>query len=127
MKNFYEATVIKRALMLDVIITLHPVVSCVCCVYINDDAVFDGIVTELTQIVQSVHLTDDINFRIKIRRTHPEAIILGINIDGIEIIPVYLHLSTPPTHYLDFNGEWSITIPSFYPWLHEITGQGWIA
>ena len=127
MKNFYEATVIKRALMLDIIVTLQPVGSCTCCVYINDNAVFDGTVTELTQIVQSVPLTADIDFRIQMQRSHPEAIILGISIDGIEIIPVYLHLATPPTNYLDFNGEWSMSTPSFYPWLHEITGQGWIA
>ena len=126
MKNFYEATVIKRALMLDVIVTLQPVGSCTCCVYINDNAVFGGIVTELTELFVSVPLTAGIDFRIQMQRSHPEAIILGISIDGIEIIPVYLHLATPPTNYLDFNGEWSMSIPSFYPWLHEITGQGWI-
>jgi hypothetical protein len=58
--------------------------------------------------------------------TH-HAVVASLAIDGIEILPRYLHLANPPTNYLDRSGIWTFKIPSFYPWLHDITGQGWIA
>lgn len=49
-----------------------------------------------------------------------------ITINGNEVMPIYLHLADPKTNWITSN--WTFTIPGpFYPWYHEITGQGWIA
>jgi len=35
-------------------------------------------------------------------------------------------LAVPATDYIDFDDEWTIDIPNFYPWFHKVSGQGWI-
>jgi hypothetical protein len=77
--------------------------------------------------IEHVPLTDPITVEIIIDRQHPQAIeIVRLTIDGHEVMPLYLNQSVPPTNYLDFTDSWSLKIPSFYPWYHKITGQGWI-
>lgn len=128
MKNFYEATVTKRNLDLDIVILLKPVGTCYCLVKINHAQLFDGFLSDDLVITDKVPLTDSIEFNISVERAHPEAIIIEkITIDGYDIMPIYLHLADPPTNYLDHSGSWALSIPNFYPWYHEITGQGWIA
>lgn len=39
-----------------------------------------------------------------------------VTVDGIEILPKYQHLTD--------NGL--LIIDNFYPWLHTVSGQGWI-
>jgi hypothetical protein len=54
--------------------------------------------------------------------------IQDFSINGIQILPVYLHLAEPATNYVNQVGLWHFHIPGpFYPWIHDITGQGWIA
>lgn len=49
-----------------------------------------------------------------------------ITINNNEVMPIYLHLANPKTNWI--TDSWVLTIPGpFYPWYHEITGQGWIA
>ena len=49
------------------------------------------------------------------------------SVNGLEILPKYLHLADPPTNYIDEYGLWRFAIPApFYSWYHEITGQGWL-
>lgn len=52
--------------------------------------------------------------------------IAKIAINDKEVMPIYLHLAKPKTSWI--TDSWTLTIPGpFYPWLHQITGQGWIA
>lgn len=127
MKNFYEATVTKSALTLKIELMLSPVDQCVCVAMINDEVVHDGLLSGPKSITVN-HKTVDgpIDIKIVTTRQHPEAVEVQVVIDGFEVLPKYQHLATPPTAYLDFNGEWALHIPNFYPWYHEVTGQGWI-
>lgn len=126
MKNFYDSTVIKPTLTLDVVITLTPVGQCPCNVSINESLIYDNMLSELTTLQFQHPLTDPLNLSINIKRTHPTAVIINVIVDGFLIIPLYQNLAVPPTDYIDFNDKWSLDIPNFYQWYHEITGQGWI-
>jgi hypothetical protein len=126
MKNFYDSTVIKPTLKLDVVITLTPVGQCPCIVLVNDTPIFDKLLTDTTILQHGCPLTEPLTVSIIITRQHPEAVIVGITIDGYPVIPLYQSHAIPPTDYLDTNGTWTLTIPNFYQWYHEITGQGWI-
>lgn len=126
MKNFYDSTVIKPTLKLDVVITLTPVGQCPCIVLVNNTPIFDKLLTDTTILQYSHPLTDPLNISIIVTRQHPEAVSVNITIDEYSIIPLYRIHARPPVSYLDTNGIWSLTIPNFYQWYHEITGQGWI-
>lgn len=127
MKNFYEATVTKPDLKLNVSLLLTPVGQVPCLVKINGDTVFENTLIGSTVINHDIGLEAPLDLSIQIHRNHPDAILASLTLDGIEILPKYLHLADPPTNYLDRSGSWTFKIPSFYPWLHHITGQGWIA
>jgi len=127
MKNFYEATVTRPKLVLDVNLILKPIgVNVPCLVLINKEIVCNEIVSNIKTIAVQVGLLDPIDISILIKRQHPQAIEVMLVIDGYEIIPKYLNHATPQTSYIDTNNEWTLTIPNFYQWHHIITGQGWI-
>lgn len=44
-------------------------------------------------------------------------------VNGFEVLPIYLHLASPPTSWITTSWEFSIPAP-FYLWKHHITGQG---
>ena len=128
MKNFYEATVIKPTLELDIKITLAPVGECFFLFTINKKLWWGNVLTEPMTFHTKVPLDSPIEIMIKPTRQHPQAVIVeDISIDGISIMPKYQHLADPPSNYLDFNHPWQLKIPNFYTWLHDVTGQGWIA
>ena len=128
MKNFYEATVIKPKLTPIIELIMTPVGNCVCVATINDRVVHDGLLDDYKSIsVEGYSIDSPIDIKIVVARKHPGAIRVNVVIDSHDIIPKYQHTANPPTDYLDFNGEWHLHIPNFYPWYHEITGQGWIA
>jgi hypothetical protein len=129
MKNFSEATVIKPNLTLKMVFDLEAIGICPCQIKINEQLEFYGDLVGKNTFIKHLPLTDPINISITTReRQHPQAIeIVGLKIDDHEIIPLYLNQSNPPTNYLDFTGVWILTIPNFYSWYHELTGQGWIA
>ena len=127
MKNFYEATVTKSSLKLVVALTLEPIGKLPCLVKINGVTLFENILSDKIIIDYELMLEDPIDIEVQIHQHHPNAVIASLTIDGIEILPKYLHLANPPTNYLDRFDSWTFKIPSFYPWYHEITGQGWIA
>lgn len=53
--------------------------------------------------------------------------IVNIAVNNLEIMPIYLHRSTPQTSYLNQVGCWEFRISApFYTWYHEISGQGWL-
>jgi hypothetical protein len=124
MKNFYDSTVIKPTLKLDVVITLTPVGQCPCIVLINGNSLFDNTLEETTTLQYAHPLTDPLNISIIVTRQHPEAVIVNITVDGLPVIPLYQHYAQPPTDYIDTNGVWVLTIPSFYPWYHTVIGNG---
>lgn len=128
MKNFYDSTVIKPNLKLDVVITLTPIGQCPCIVLADNNLIFDNILTKITTLYYQHPLTDPLSIVINATRQHPDAVIVNIAIDGYPVIPLYQqYAATPPTDYLDTGSSWVFTIPNFYPWYHKITGQGWIA
>ena len=129
MKNFYEATAIKSKLTSSIELMLTPVDKCVCVVLFNGKVVHDGLLDSYKSIVIKDHPVDSpIDIKIVVTRQHPEAIEVKVVVDSIEVIPLYQDsIAIPKTSYLNFNGKWNMYIPSFYPWLHEQTGQGWIA
>ena len=125
MKNFYEATVIKPTLKLDIVLQVRPVGIIQAQIWINT-ANWTREISNSEQFRHTVDLTDPIDIQIQIQRTHPEALEVELEIDGISVLPMYQHLANPPICYIDNNSVWTYHIPNFYPWLHEITGQGWI-
>lgn len=128
MKNFYEATVTKPTLKLKMVLELNTHGVCPCQVKINDQIEFYGGLVGKNTFIKHLDLTESIDVQIIVDRQHPQAIeIISLRIDEHEVIPLYLNQSDPPTNYLDFTGTWSFKIPNFYPWYHEITGQGWVA
>ena len=126
MKNFYDSTVIKPTLKLDVVITLTPVGQCTCNVLIDNKVIYDNILTEITTLHFQHPLTDPLIVSIGITRQHPEAVIVDIVVDGLPVIPLYQLCAQPPTNYINTTSIWTLTIPNFYTWYHNITGQGWI-
>jgi len=51
-----------------------------------------------------------------------------LEINKKQVLPIYLNRATPQTNYLDKVGTWKFSIKQpFYPWYHEISGQGFIA
>ncbi len=54
--------------------------------------------------------------------------IVNFSINGNQILPLYQHLAQPGQAWLDQPGVWDLHVPKpFYPWFHEISGQGWVA
>ena len=135
MKNFYEATVIKPNLKLSCCLSLkvtHDSMPCI--IKVNSQTIFEDDASGQTQLISEHHLdfqlflTDPIEISIQlIDRQHPNAVEARLVIDGYEILPKYQHLASPATCYIDSNDLWQIKIDNFYPWYHEVTGQGWIA
>ena len=127
MKNFSDATVIKPTLTVNLKFTVTPMGQVPCLIKLGDKTLYEDTIKETQTFDLAVSLTDPIELSVQIYRHHPDAVVLALTIDDHEILPKYQHLATPPTDYVDFNTTWILTIPNFYPWYHEITGQGWIA
>jgi hypothetical protein len=127
MKNFSELTAIKSTLTVQIKLIVTPVGKLPCLIKLGDKTLYEDIIKEVQTFDIDLPLTDPIELSVQIYRQHPDAVVLTLSVDGYEVLPKYQHLSSPPTDYVDFNEIWTIKIPNFYPWYHEITGQGWIA
>jgi hypothetical protein len=135
MKNFYEATVTKPTLKLSCCLSLkvtHDPVLCT--IKVNGQTMFEDNPSGQTRLVAEHHLgfqtpiTEPIEITIQlIDRQHPNAVEIELAIDGHKVLPKYQHLAEPQTCYIDSNNVWQFEVDNFYPWLHRITGQGWIA
>lgn len=105
-----------------------------CIIKVNGQTMFEDNHSGQTQLIAEHHLgfqlsvTEPIDISIQlIDRQHPNAVEAKLVIDGYEILPKYQHLASPTTCYINSNDVWQFKINNFYPWLHEITGQGWVA
>jgi len=127
MKNFLEATVIKPTLTVKVKFTVTPVGAVPCLVKFGAKILYEDTIKETQTFELDLPLTDPIDLSVRIYRRHPDAVLLTLIVDGYEILPKYQHLANPPTNYIDFNEQWALHIPNFYPWFHKITGQGWVS
>lgn len=114
-KNFYNLTDIETANQLLVHIQLQT----------HDNATYKFTVNGLL-VADSicVDLLDPLCFKCCVDRGAVE--ITKITINGHEIMPLYLHVAEPATNWV--TDQWQLHIPvPFYPWYHQVTGQGWIA
>lgn len=128
MKNFSEATAIKSTLKLKMVLDLKAIGICPCQIKINDQLEFYGDLVGNNTFIRHLALDDPFKLEIIVDRQDYQAVeIVSLTIDNHVIMPLYLGHASPPTNYLDFTGSWSLKISNFYPWIHEITGQGWIA
>jgi hypothetical protein len=93
----------------------------------HEDCLFSGLVTDPVEIIEQVSLNTLIDLRIKVWREHPQAVKVNLTIDNHNVIPKYQQYANPATDYIDFEHGWSIQIDNAYQWLHEKSGQGWIA
>jgi hypothetical protein len=127
MKNFSEATDIKPTLQCNVKLVLTPIGTLPVMITADTRTVYEDTISGPKTLEWTVALTDPIDVRIQVYRHHPDAVVVALYIDDIEILPMYQDQCNPPTCYINFNSVWHFQIPSFYPWLHSISGQGWIA
>ena len=117
MKNFYEVTVIDINNKLDVRVELIE----------HDQPNYKFTVNGLlivSHITFSFCLLETLDFQCQVENGAVE--VAKITINDKEIMPIYQHLADPATCWI--TGNWMFKIPGpFYPWYHEITGQGWTA
>lgn len=141
MKNFLQAldTIdknVKITLKIKVISENgYPMVK----IKYNQRLIISGILTK----DEIFEFDDDINNSMKFEvelenkvynETRETAIIIEcITVDGINLIPDYVHLCdykndhnlNIKTHYIGYNGIWSLHINEpFYIWHHNVSGQG---
>lgn len=105
MKNFSEATAIKPGLKLDLQLVLNS----------QAQIVINGLSKQSDKTQEFLDLTRPIALKI-LGQNHLE--VSKLTIDGYDI---------PNYHWKQSPGVWTLDIPCFYPWLHAITAQGWIA
>jgi hypothetical protein len=77
----------------------------------------------------SVDLFSPVNLKCTVVDANGGAIeIKLLVINGQEVLPRYQHLARPQTAWIDQTGTWEFAVPApFYPWFHQISGQGWVA
>jgi hypothetical protein len=76
------------------------------------------------QKIMHLGLLDHLHFSCLISQGAIEIVKICVNTK--EILPLYLNRANPPTNWITQNWQFNIDKP-FYPWYHEITGQGWTA
>lgn len=117
-QTFLDLTDIDTSKLLQVDVVLIP----------SKDAVYQFTVNgiQLNSLHSMLHfdLLANLKFNCNISSGHVEVALIKIN--DREVMPVYLHLANPATNWITTPWEFNIPGP-FYPWYHEITGQGWIA
>ena len=115
MKNFLEILDINLANKLEIMIELVE----------HDDARYTFTVNESKVMpVMQFGLLERLHFKCSVSVGAVE--ISKITINGLEILPLYQHLANPKTSWITNDWYFLINEP-FYPWYHQITGQGWIA
>jgi hypothetical protein len=125
MKNFSDITAIDTTEQLGVYlrVKIHGNIK-----YVMK---LNGKIVTNTEFTTALDLLADIDFEVEVLSAevgNGGLEIQDLSINGIQVLPVYLHLACPATNYINELGIWYFYIPGpFYPWIHDITGQGWIA
>lgn len=115
MKNFSDLTDINTKEKLFVNIQLKE----------HDDAIY--VFTLNNHAISTVNysttfdLFDNIDVKCFVQQGAVE--IEQCSVNGFEVLPIYLHLASPPTSWITTSWKFSIPAP-FYVWKHNITGQG---
>lgn len=138
MKTYSDLQAIDRRLQLN--LTLDPVGTPEFSVTVGSLHA-DGKLFKSVDINTDLDLLQSFSIQIELKNkiydsAHETAVIISsCQIDGIDLVPRFDHLATyhndhncnDPTHYLGFNGKWTLTIDRpFYQWLHQVSGQGWL-
>lgn len=112
-----------------------------CRIVINQHQVLDRRIDDPVEVEHLVNLKDPIKIEISMNEKNystereTAVIIDSVEIDGLELIPEFVHLAdyrnehgtSTPTFYLGINGVWIMDISEpFYRWRHHVTGQGWL-
>jgi hypothetical protein len=125
-KNFSDLTAIETTNVLNIELRYKVHGYCLATVCINDCFYIENGSGRIP-----VNLFDPISLQVNLldfKEGFDALEIEYFGINGLEVLPKYLHLASKPTTYIDFYGQWSFEIPAnFYIWYHRITGQGWIA
>jgi hypothetical protein len=123
MKNFLEATAIDTTDKLQVDIALEKIGNIDFKFTVNDREVGPG--TTLLRF----DLRDSLNFKCQVTdftEGSSGVSITNLSVNGREVLPKYQHRAVPATAYIDWIGDWQLTIPGpFYSWYQELTGHGW--
>ena len=105
----------------------------------NQQVMHSGILKENKNFKFLDSIDSLMNFEIELknknynRKLETAFIMDYISVDGLNIIPNYVHLinydndhdQNIKTNYLGYNGVWSLKINDpFYIWYHKISGQG---
>ena len=115
MKNFSDITDIDISNQLEVEVELIE----------HDNPKYSFTVNQLpVQPKMYFGLMDVLHFECNI--THGAVEVAKITINQKEVLPIYQHLAQPATNWITSNWTFKVPVP-FYPWYHEITGQGWTA
>lgn len=117
MKNFSDITAIETANRLEIYVELAE----------HNSPVYDFTVNGVSVAVTGTYYFDlltSLHFICAIKSGAVE--VAKITINGNEVMPLYQHCSEPATNWI--TNDWVFEIPGpFYPWYHQITGQGWTA
>ena len=121
MKNFSELLVTRPNLTVVIELKIHGRVS-------YQASINQHIISTYTKNV--FDLMSPLNFSIQLDDFDEGTSgieIVEFSVDGLEVLPLYRHIASPPTHYIDKLGIWKLEILlPFYQWYHDISGQGWI-
>lgn len=124
-QNFSDLTVIDTSALIEVCVKLKVHGDPVFVFSVNDDRF------STDAFNKRYPLNTRFTFRCVLTRFtegHDAVEVKSVTINGKEILPLYLHQGFPQTSYFNFSEPWVFEMCSpFYPWYHEITGQGWIA
>jgi hypothetical protein len=125
MKNFSDITAIDTTGQLTVRLTIK--------IHGNIKYVMklNGGIVSGTEFTTALDLLSDIDLKVEVSSAevgNGGLEIQDLSVNGAQVLPIYLHLARPATNYINEVGLWEFHIPGpFYPWIHDITGQGWIA
>jgi hypothetical protein len=117
MKSFYDTTVIDISNKLNVVIKLIEHNSPEYIFTVNSLPVKGS-------AEYKFGLLDNLQFHCNVEKGAVEVELIMIN--ERQVMPLYLHLAEPKTSWITDDWCFEINEP-FYPWYHQITGQGWIA
>lgn len=124
MNNFSDITAIDIAgkLKVKLIIAKHGPVHYR--MRLNGHLIMDTVTEIDLNLLAPIKLHSNI---IESNNGHNAVEIVTLSVNGIEILPRYLHLASSPTVWLN-QGKWTFAVMEpFYPWYHVISGQGFIA